>query len=84
MASQGHTTDYQEPAPELKEWWLEPGSNQRHADFQSAALPTELSSLTLGFALAGGAGVRTRTGDLTTGKSQDWGFFGQMTANPVI
>ena len=28
-------------------WWLEPGSNQRHADFQSAALPTELSSHTL-------------------------------------
>ena len=26
------------------EWWcLDPGSNQGHADFQSAALPTELS-----------------------------------------
>ena len=25
------------------EWWcLDPGSNQGHADFQSAALPTEL------------------------------------------
>jgi hypothetical protein len=24
--------------------WLEPGSNRRHADFQSAALPAELSS----------------------------------------
>jgi hypothetical protein len=26
-----------------KIWWPEPESNQRHADFQSAALPTELS-----------------------------------------
>lgn len=25
--------------------WLEPGSNRRHVDFQSTALPTELSSL---------------------------------------
>ncbi len=25
-------------------WWLEAESNCRHADFQSAALPTELSS----------------------------------------
>ena len=25
------------------EWWPDPGSNQGHADFQSAALPTELS-----------------------------------------
>ena len=24
-------------------WWLGPGSNQRHMDFQSIALPTELS-----------------------------------------
>src|ERR1700722_725746 len=28
----------------FSEMWLEPGSNRRHADFQSAALPTELSS----------------------------------------
>ena len=27
-----------------KQWWLDPGSNWGHADFQSAALPTELSS----------------------------------------
>ena len=27
----------------LKEWWPEVESNHRHADFQSAALPTELS-----------------------------------------
>ena len=25
-------------------WWLEPESNWRHKDFQSSALPTELSS----------------------------------------
>ena len=28
----------------LNEWWLEAGSNCRHTDFQSVALPTELSS----------------------------------------
>tara|TARA_B100000686_G_scaffold315748_1_gene362965 strand:- start:32 stop:406 length:375 start_codon:yes stop_codon:yes gene_type:complete len=27
-----------------KNWWLEPESNWRHKDFQSSALPTELSS----------------------------------------
>ncbi len=27
-----------------KEWWLETESNRRHEDFQSSALPTELSS----------------------------------------
>ena len=27
-----------------KKWWLEAESNCRHADFQSAALPTELSN----------------------------------------
>jgi hypothetical protein len=26
------------------DWWLEPESNRRHKDFQSSALPTELSS----------------------------------------
>ncbi len=28
----------------LNLWWLGTGSNRRHADFQSAALPTELPS----------------------------------------
>ena len=28
----------------VKKWWLGTGSNRRHADFQSAALPTELPS----------------------------------------
>jgi hypothetical protein len=32
---------------EGKEWCPEPESNQRHADFQSAALPTELSGRAL-------------------------------------
>ena len=27
-----------------KTWWLDPGSNRGHTDFQSVALPTELSS----------------------------------------
>src|SRR5277367_6189807 len=27
-------------------WWQEPESNRRHKDFQSSALPTELSCLT--------------------------------------
>ncbi len=27
-----------------KKWWLEAESNHRHGDFQSPALPTELSS----------------------------------------
>ena len=27
-----------------KKWWLEPELNRRHKDFQSSALPTELSS----------------------------------------
>ena len=26
----------------FKKWWLRPESNQRHRDFQSLALPTEL------------------------------------------
>lgn len=29
---------------ENKKWWLEAESNHRHEDFQSSALPTELSS----------------------------------------
>src|SRR5699024_4573345 len=31
--------------PFLSKWWLETESNRRHKDFQSFALPTELSSL---------------------------------------
>ena len=30
--------------PQKGEWWLGTESNRRHADFQSAALPTELPS----------------------------------------
>ena len=37
-------------------WWPRPGSNRRHADFQSAALPTELPSQTCD---GRGAGIRT-------------------------
>ncbi len=32
-------------APSEYTWWAEPGSNRRHQDFQSCALPTELSAL---------------------------------------
>ena len=39
-------------------WWPRPGSNRRHADFQSAALPTELPSHMPG-ANGRGAGIRT-------------------------
>ncbi len=28
----------------INNWWAEPGSNRRHQDFQSCALPTELSA----------------------------------------
>ena len=28
-----------------KKWWLDPGSNRGHTDFQSVALPTELRYL---------------------------------------
>ena len=38
----------------LLNWCPEPESNQRHADFQSAALPTELSGLN-----GGPSGTRT-------------------------
>src|ERR1700704_2731762 len=31
--------------PRAKSWWPRPESNQRHTDFQSAALPTELLGL---------------------------------------
>src|SRR3979411_3434909 len=40
-------------------WWPRPESNQRHTDFQSAALPTEL----LGRTGAPGVGVRKRSAD---------------------
>ena len=33
-----------EEKPNGEKWWLEPESNRRHEDFQSSALPTELSS----------------------------------------
>jgi hypothetical protein len=29
---------------DMLKWWLEPELNRRHKDFQSSALPTELSS----------------------------------------
>ena len=35
----------------LWRWWPETGSNCRHKDFQSFALPTELSGLKLNFGL---------------------------------
>ena len=31
-------------SPQNKKWWRGPESNQRHKDFQSFALPTELPS----------------------------------------
>lgn len=40
--------------PKEEKWWLETGLNRRHADFQSAALPTELSSHELPTTLAAG------------------------------
>src|SRR5258706_7253094 len=45
--------------PRAKSWWPRPESNQRHTDFQSAALPTEL----LGRTGAPGVGVRKRSAD---------------------
>lgn len=44
--------------------WPETDSNRRHVNFQSTALPTELS----GHSLAGGAGLRVADRILTTGK----------------
>ena len=36
--------DKKKPAKRvLEKWWPKPGSNRRHMDFQSIALPTELS-----------------------------------------
>ena len=34
----------------VSSWWLETESNRRHKDFQSSALPTELSSQSYLFA----------------------------------
>src|SRR5258705_1107747 len=45
--------------PRAESWWPRPESNQRHTDFQSAALPTEL----LGRTGAPGVGVRKRSAD---------------------
>src|SRR5260221_13216619 len=45
--------------PRAESWWPRPGSNHRHTDFQSAALPTEL----LGRTGAPGVGVRKRSAD---------------------
>ena len=44
-----------------KKWWLLPGSNQRPVDYDSIALPTELSSQPKNF--KNGSGSRTRTCD---------------------
>src|SRR6478735_7959070 len=48
-------------------WWPETDLNRRHVNFQSTALPTELSGLTTA-TLAGGPEVRVPAGVLTTGK----------------
>ena len=45
-----------------KKWWLLPGSNQRPVDYDSIALPTELSSQPKGVK-KNGSGSRTRTCD---------------------
>ena len=45
-----------------KKWWLLPGSNQRPVDYDSIALPTELSSQPKGVN-KNGSGSRTRTCD---------------------
>ena len=41
------------------EWWPRPGSNRRHTDFQSVALPTELPSHRSVFANGRSRGIRT-------------------------
>ena len=45
-----------------KKWWLLPGSNQRPVDYDSIALPTELSSQPK-VVKKNGSGSRTRTCD---------------------
>ena len=45
-----------------KKWWLLPGSNQRPVDYDSIALPTELSSQPE-VVKKNGSGSRTRTCD---------------------
>ena len=47
-----------------KEWCPEPESNQRHADFQSAALPTELSGQPVGRRAFSGSGCLCPRGPL--------------------
>ena len=47
---------------DTKKWWLLPGSNQRPVDYDSIALPTELSSQPKGVK-KNGSGSRTRTCD---------------------
>ena len=39
----GKNTNKKRTSEEVRFWCLEPESNQRHEDFQSSALPTELS-----------------------------------------
>ena len=46
----------------LKNWWQDPELNRGHKDFQSSALPTELSCqpeppIELGFAFDGKTGI---------------------------
>ena len=55
-----------------KKWWLLPGSNQRPVDYDSIALPTELSSQPkLSKKMAPAAGLEPATGWLTATYSTD-------------
>jgi hypothetical protein len=68
-------------------WWLEPDSNQRHADFQSAALPTELSSLYLSGSfrnqppLAGRGGIKGARPDFDNPKIEKKPTFFRASSN---
>ena len=44
MCKIGQGTRNLKRAGKLGKWWPRPGSNRRHTDFQSVALPTELPS----------------------------------------